>query len=224
MNFLAGLKKAGWIVAGGITGALLLVGASLVLILLVGGDGPALPYFGVGHIIEKWKQTWTSEGICIFFFAVGIVGFALGGVMGWRHSQIVKKWFAPTLTFAIPIILFLWMLNNYASHVTIPREMKLTDCTSNNVFVQFIVPKGKNYRLALAAPSSSTNIISGRVSILNGTIAVTNFPIGSNKAENQCDFFRAGVSYNVEITFDQPPPSSTAIWLHWLQAYRDRNN
>jgi hypothetical protein len=223
MNFLAGSKKAGWIVAGGITGALLLIGVSLVLILLVGGDGPALPYFGVGHIIEKWKQTWTSEGICIFFAVSGVIGFAVGAVVGWRNLQIIKKWFAPTLTFAIPIILLLWMLNNYAGHVTFPREMKLTDCTNKIISVQLTVPKGRNYRLVLAAPSSSTNIVSGYVSILNGVNAVTNFPIGSNKAENQCDFFRAGVSYNIEITFDQPPPSVTSIWLHWLQAYRDRN-
>lgn len=34
---------------------------------------------------------------------------------------------------------------------------------------------------------------------------------------------RAQRNYNVIIVFSQPPPPSTSIWLHWLQAYKDRD-
>lgn len=91
---------------------------------------------------------------------------------------------------------------------------------------------------------------SGNVRILGETNQnqPTAFPIGSELAQ-QCNWlemdgipysfaltgFRnsncpsldhlihGAKDYDVKIVFSQPPPTSTSIWLHWFQAYKDRD-
>ena len=206
---------------GGIAGALWLVGLASILTLLISVEGPALPYFGIGHAIENWKHSWSDKRIDVFFVSIGAMGFALGMIAGWRRSAVVQKWFVPTVTYATPIVLCLWLLNNYAGRVAVPCKTKLTDCTNNPVAVQLAVPKGRNYRLVLAAPPGSSNTFSGHARITDGASRATNFSFGNNRAEAQCDFLRAQTSYIIEIQFDQPPLPATSLWLHWLQAVRD---
>lgn len=220
MKSTARFKKFAWIIAGSIVGAVALTSSSIILVLLISGTCVALPFFG--SVIETWTKQWTLEGIYSVFIIAGCVGLVFGAFLGKRHLQTIQKWFSSALILGIPMIFCLWLFYGCASHVAIPREIKLTDCTNNTVLVQLTVPKGRNYRLVLTAPSGSTNIVSGRVIISSGATAITNFSIGSNTGEQQCDFFHAESRYNVEIKFDQTP-SSTSIWLRWLQAYKDRS-
>jgi hypothetical protein len=221
MKSITRLKEFACIIKGGVTGTLLLVVSGLVLALLISGSGPALPYFGIGHIIESWKKTWTNEGIYTVFVAVGVIGFLLGAIAGWRRSQIIQKWFAPSVVFTIPVMLCLWLLNYYASYIETPHSIKLIDCTNSTVKVQFKAPKGRFYRLALAISPGSTNTFSGRVYILRGTSIVTNFIISSVEDETQCGLLHAQTNYDMEITFDRLPPPSTSVWLRWLQTSKD---
>jgi hypothetical protein len=72
-------------------------------------------------------------------------------------------------------------------------------------------------------PSGTTNTFSGHIEILDGKYTVTNFPIGIQQAEQQCDFLRGQTNYDINIFFDQMPPQSTSIWLYWREGYMDRH-
>lgn len=214
------LKRFLWIIASGITGTLLSIGVFFILILLISGWGPALPYLGIGRTIEKWEQTWTIQGIYTASIAVGVIGFLLGVVASWRHLWMIQKCFAPTIAFSIPMILIGWLLHIYASHVEVPQNLKLADCSKETI-IHLKVPKGRYYRLVIAPPSGATNIFSGYINISDETM-FTNISIGPNLLEQPCDFFHAQSNYNIKITFDQSPPASTLLELHWLQTQRDR--
>jgi len=124
--------------------------------------------------------------------------------------------------------------------------MKIIDCTNKVTKVRFKFPKGRGCDLMLATASSPTNAFSGHIRITSGTIAVIDFPIraeqrpwlqrygvpisfiltGDSMNTNSpplYQFVQAQKDYDIEIVFDQPPPPSTSIWLHWQQAYKDRD-
>ncbi|MGH7953129.1 MAG: hypothetical protein ACREFE_14605 [Limisphaerales bacterium] len=205
------------IIAGGVTGAFLLCGISVILVIVVGEIIPIAPW--IGYIF--FVPLWTLERVYSVFIIAGIAGFILGLIK--RNSPIIQKCSAPALILGIPLIFGLWIFYGVASHVETPRQIKLTDITNSIVTVHFKVPKGRNYHLELSIPSGSTNAFSGSVSILNGASTITNFPIGSAQADVQCNFFHAQTNYNMEIRFNQQPPPSTSLWLDWLQAYKDRD-
>ena len=205
---------------GGIVGAVTLVCVSVILILLVSGAGASLPF--IGHVIETWTRQWTLEGIYTVFITASFMGFILGAFFSKKHLQVVQKWFSSALILGIAMTFCLWLFYGYASHVEFPRNLKLADCT-NTTTIHLKVPKGRYYRLVLTMPSGSTNVFSGRINISDGVSTVTNLSIGFNQMEQQCNFFHAQSNYDINITFDQPPPPSTSIWLHWLQAYKDRD-
>lgn len=208
--------------AGGVTGALLSAGIVLILMILISGYGPALPYFRIGNIIEKYKQTWTLENVYSTVAVAGIIGFLIGTVVGWKHSPLIQKWFGPTVSLGIPVILFGWFLHVYASYVEVPQNLKLADCSNSTTKIHLKIPKGRYYRIVLALPSGSTNIFSGRINISDEISTITNLSIGSSQTEQQCNFLHAQSNYDLEITFDHSPPPSTSIELHWLQTQRDK--
>lgn len=221
MGPITRLKELAWIIAGGITGAVAFVGLSVVLVLFISGAGAALPY--LGHFIEKWTRQWTLEGPYTVFVAAGCVGFVFGAFVGKRHIHIIRKWFSAAIIGGMPMIFILWLVYACANGVQRPREIKLADCTNSVIRVHIEAPKGHFYRLVFKTPPGSTNIFSARVNILCDTLVVTNFPIDFNQTEAQCSFLHAQTAYDIEIKFDPMPPSSTSVWLHWLQAYKDRD-
>jgi hypothetical protein len=88
---------------------------------------------------------------------------------------------------------------------------------------------------------------SGDVCISPPTTPLIHFPIGSPMAK-QCNWLeQAGIpysfaltgpwntncvrldyalhaadEYHIRIVFNQPPPSSSSIWLYWVQAVKDK--
>jgi hypothetical protein len=216
------LKRFFWMFAGGITGGLLSAGIVLVLMLLISGYGPALPHFGIGKIITEYIQVWTLEKVYQALVIAGIVGFPIGTIAGWKHSQAVQKWFGPVASFGILAILFGRFLYVYASHVEVPQKLKLADCSTSTTKIHLKIPKGRYYLIVLALPSGSTNVFSGHINISDEMSAITNLSIGSSQTEQPCNFLHAQSNYDLEITFDQLPPPSTSIELHWLQTQRDK--
>ena len=221
MNVISKLKAFAWILGGGIVGAVALTSSSVILVLLISGAGTTIPLFG--HIVKQWTERWTIEGTYAVFIAAGCVGFVFGALAGMRHGHIIRKWFSAAIIGGIPMIFVLWLIYACAMGVQRPREMKLADCTNDFLRVHLKTPKGHTYRLVFATPSGSINVFSTRVNIFEKATTVTNLSIGSNQTEAQCDFLRAQTDYDIEIKFDRLPPSSTSVWLHWEQAYKDRD-
>jgi hypothetical protein len=158
-----------------------------------------------------------------------------------------RKWLSPIITSGILAILFLWVLYQVGIHTEIPHQMKLVDCTNSTLKVHLKVPKGSTYSLVLSTPGVGMEVHSpykfaGRVHISDGTHATIEFPIGSDFSEScnwipdstgfiltrgtNCPdlsrFVHPQVDYDIEIVFGEPPPSSTSIWLCWLQTPRDK--
>ncbi|HEV2437652.1 MAG TPA: hypothetical protein VG077_16785 [Verrucomicrobiae bacterium] len=132
--------------------------------------------------------------------------------------------------------------------IIIPHSMKLVDCTNDVVTFHLRIPKGNSYSLVLATPGKGMSIISpyqfyGQVYVSDGTLMKIEFPIGSdytmpcnwlkdssglilNGKSTNCpvldEFIRSGQNYDFKIVFDKPPPSSTSIWLVWMQAVKDK--
>jgi hypothetical protein len=223
MKLIAKFKELGWIIAGGITGAVVLIGVGVVLFLLISGIGVTIPYFGIGYLTEKWTNKWFLEGIYTAFVAMGCVGVIIGGLIAKWRPQIIQKWFTATIIWGIPMIFCLWLLYDVARHIEIPRKLKLSDCTNSTTKIHLKTPKGNYYRLVLAIPSDSTNTFTGHVYVFEREFSVTNFSIGSDKTAELCNYLRSQKDYDLEIAFNQSPPPSTSIWLHWAQAYKDRD-
>jgi len=58
--------------------------------------------------------------------------------------------------------------------------------------------------------------------VLDGAFEVTNFEIGSDRVERECDFLDPRKEYDFEVLFDRAPPVSATLWLRWLQTYREK--
>jgi len=149
---------------------------------------------------------------------------------------------------AIPLIISAWLLYSYTTRISIPHTVKLADCTNNMTAFHVMIPKGHAYHLELKVPEiqvmtdgtvTSSYKFSGRVRILNGENLVADFPIDSDKAwlTSSCfvitgvdfqntnlpplnQFVQAQKNYDIQITLD-PPPTSSSIWLYWLQSKLD---
>ena len=145
-RFNSARKKLFEVAASGLAGAVLIICASLCVIILVGDGGPALPYFGIGHVIEKWRQSWTEDGIYTFLILVGFVGFPLGVIIGLRYPETTRKWNMLAALLAVPLFFIGGLIYAYSSHVEFPRKLKLADCSKATI-VHFETPKGHYYRL-----------------------------------------------------------------------------
>ncbi|MGA2868519.1 MAG: hypothetical protein ABSF34_05095, partial [Verrucomicrobiota bacterium] len=169
-----------------------------------------------------FSQEGILEKVYLALAIAGVVGFPVGTFVGWKHSQAVQKWFGPVAGFGILAILFGWFLYVYASHVEVPQKLKLVDCSTSTTKIHLKIPKGHYYRIVLVLPSGSTNVFSGRINISDEISAITNISIGSSQIEQQCNFLHEQSNYDLEINFDQLPPPSTSIELHWLQTQQDK--
>jgi hypothetical protein len=197
------------ILKSGITGALALT--SICIILFFIGFTVREPF--VSYLYSKTFAKCSLEGL---FIATGGIGFVLGLIVRQRFP-IIQRSTAPMVVAAIPLIIIGWLFNGYAMRVSTPREMKLADCTNSTEYIHFKAPKGHNFQLVF----SSTATLSGHVRVIDETSKTIDFPINSNQIEEQFNFFRPQKDYDVQITFDQSPPSSTSLWLHWMEARID---
>ena len=133
-------------------------------------------------------------------------------------------------------------------YTEVPRSMKLAECTNNPVKFHLHMPKGNSYYLVLgtAQPEMMNKVpiqFSGTVRI-EGTATKIEFPVSSDLATSSGNwltnagliltwdanysswkqFIQPDKDYNFEITFDKAPPTSTSIWLHWIQTIREKNS
>lgn len=208
------LNKAFLVIKSGILGALALTGICIILFIV----GFAVRGSFVSYLYSKTLAKCSLESL---FIATSGIGFILGLVMRRRFPKI-QRGITPLAGAAIPLIAGAWLLYTYASYSEIVRSAKLADCT-NTTAIHLKVPKGHYYRFILVVPSGSTNAFSGRMNISDGELTVTNFYIGFDQTEQQGNFLQAETNYNINISFDRPPPPSTSIWLYWREGYRDRH-
>jgi hypothetical protein len=247
MTFVTGFKKFVWIGAAGITGAFVSALIGIVLLFIIGIGGAIIAaYVPFGsHFVSKW----TLEGVYITIISASGVGLILGCFAIRRHQQVIQKWFAPLFILGVFMAFGLWLVYNYANHVEFIREVKLADCNDNILKINLNVPKGRNYCLVLATPEITnygeipSYTFSGRVHISDHSSSVVDFPISSDRSQQDklqsvlglsltgssntnCPslsrFIQAEGHYSIEIVFDKPPPPSTSIWLKWAQARKDR--
>jgi hypothetical protein len=214
------MRKLFLLVGGGYIGLILSVAFSATLILLVGGGGPALPYFGIGHVIVRWRQTWTIADSCAVFIVAAFIGVLLGVIIARRYPHVVAKLCGLSVFLGIPLALCGWFLYSFGAHVETPKRLKLADCTKVTT-IHLKIPKGRYYQIAFTLPTNATNGFSGHLIVSNDTTVITNVPISSYQPDLACGFFLAESNYVVEIDLDQTPPVSTSVWLHWLQSYKD---
>jgi hypothetical protein len=202
------------IIKSGVTGALALTGICIILFII----GFAFRGQFISYLYQKTFARCSFDGLLI---ATSGIGFILGLVMR-RRFPIIQRGIVLLACAAIPLIAGAWLLYTFASYSEVVRNMKLADCTSTTT-IHLKVPRGHHYYFMLAVPSGSTNAFAGHMNILDGESAVTNFYIGSDQTEQQGDFLYAETNYDIKISFDQPPPPSTSIWLYWREGYKDRH-
>ena len=242
MKFI-GFKEPAAIIKSGIVGALALPGICIILIIVANLMSAALPF--IAYPIAKLQTKYTLEELLI---TSGSIGFVLGMTVR-RRLPVIHKGIVPLVIAAVPLIIGAWLLNAYAIRVSIPRHMKLADCTNSVVKFHLNVPKGYDYTLGLNTSGvqqmpngtlTSSYKFSGHIRIASGAVFITDFPFDSDRTlliasgfiltgikgqstnlPTLSGFIQAQRAYDIEITFDPPPPRSSSIWLHWLQTIKD---
>jgi hypothetical protein len=107
-------------------------------------------------------------------------------------------------------------------------------------------PTGELFQVVLGVPYADTNELSfrGELVFRHATGTVARVPVGShevmpcnwldnhddapgvagyiltwsrtNAAERLDSLFTSGQTYDVEVRFSEPPPLTSALWLHWI--------
>jgi hypothetical protein len=125
-----------------------------------------------------------------------------------------------------------------------PREQKLADCTTNALAFRLAWPTGELFQVVLGVPYTDTNALSfrGELVFRQSTGTVARVPVGShdvtscNWLDNHASaphvagyiltwsrtnaldsLFTKGQSYDVEVRFNEPPPPTSTLWLHWIE-------
>jgi hypothetical protein len=132
-------------VRGGLTVAVALVASSILGLVGMAVLAPGAP--SIGQIVGRWAAKWTIDSDLTVFMVIGVLGFVLGSFIGKRCSCAIRKWFGCVMIAGIPIIVCLWFMDNYASRVSAPASLKITDCTNTMMRVRLKVPVGRHYRL-----------------------------------------------------------------------------
>jgi hypothetical protein len=218
MKIIWQLKEIGCRIASGLTTAVAFIAITGILIVSIGFLGSRIPWMG-GRIQSWILNAPTNSEILI---ALGTLGFALGMLFDKFFPGNTRKHFVHGILFGTPVILVLWFMNDYISHIPAINSRKLIDCSKNDITLHLKVPKGKYFRLDLKAPPDLANDVKAQINILSGTTTVTNFQIGSKRSEVQCPFFLAESNYEIEVFFDGNIPSGTSLWLRWLQTSKER--
>ena len=231
------------IIKSGITGALALTSACIILAVVAN-------IIRVPCIAFLYAKSIAQCSLQGFFIATSGLGFILGLIIR-RRLPVIQKGIAPMAVAAIPLIVGVWLLNAVSSRVEIPCQIKLADCTNGTVIIHTRIPKGRNHHLVLATPEiqmmkdgslKSSFRFSGRIRILSNGVLTVEIPIDSDSTWLTPDGFvltgvgfhntnspplsrviQAQKDYDIEITFHPPPSTSSSIWLYWKQAVKDRD-
>ncbi len=202
---------------GSVVVALLFAVCGVILLLLAIGYVPALPYFSIGTHFENWRRTWTDDGLLIYLLIASLIGFVVGIKTRRRYSRQIEKSFVPLVVLGLFAFFALWFLHNIAIEKRIPQRTKLIDCTNVISSLHFQVPRGNSYSFEF----SSSDNFSCHLDISSGLYS-TNFLITKNEQIAYCNFLTGQTDCDLKIVFDQPSSQPIAVWLHWLQSRRDR--
>jgi len=202
---------------GGIVGALLFAACYFILLLLVIGYVPALPYFSIGTRFENWRKIWTDSGLLVSLLIASLIGFTVGIKTRRRYSSLIEKSFAPLVVLGLFAFFALWFLHNIAIGKRIPQRTKLIDCTNAISSLHFQVPRGRSYSFEF----SSSDNFSCHLDVSSGSYS-TNFLITKNEEMAYCNFLTGQTNCDLKIVFEPPPSQPIAVWLRWLQSRRDR--
>ncbi len=164
------------IVVGGITGAFLLTGitvlASVVVALLIDLLAP------LGWKFDFYTKEVSLEREYVAFIVAGIIGFALGAIM--RDAKRIEGWSPKACIWIIPLLSVLTLWYFASSNLEHARQMKIVDCTDRPVRVEFKLPKGRGFQLRLV-PGLNAFPIGGHVQLTDMAAHVTNdFDINSD--------------------------------------------
>jgi hypothetical protein len=230
----------------GVTGALALAGAFIILIIALTLTSTSLPW--TAHIYQE------SLATCTLSFLLTMVtgtGFILGIILR-RRLPVLKKGFAPMVVAAIPMIIGTWFVYQYATRVEFPRKMKLAEDANGTFKFHLKIPSGRYYSMKLFVPgiqhlpngkAVSTYTFSGHISISNNAGLIADFPLDSSHIPPSSDgfilagagvknsdlpalnkFIQASRDYDIKVSLNPPPPPASSLWLCWQQTYRDRSN
>lgn len=228
------------IIKSGVVGTLVLNGITTILFLF----GFAYRNEFISSLYQRIFAQCSFEGL---FIATSGIGFILGILARRRIS--LRNEIILIAAFSFPLIIGVWLIDSFASHASTPHSIKLADCTNEITSIHLKVPKGHAYQLELITPEThaapngtiaSTYKFSGHIHISQGLSLIADFPIGSDNAwltgtgfvltgvgtQNTNvpplgKFVEAGKSYQIEITLNPPPSSTSSIWLYWLQSRMD---
>jgi hypothetical protein len=232
-------------VKDGIVGALAFSGFCLVLIIVANVFRHTLPV--VACFLNYLARECTLAELLT---TAGCVGFVFC-VLVRRRLRSIQSGMLPLAVAAIPLIIGAWLLDDFAGRVSIAQNAKLTDFTNNPVNIEFQTPRGHGFVLTLEVPdikmdggsgvSRSAYVFSGRVRVVSKENTIADFPVSSQQATlTSRGFILTGVSgwntnapdltklikshsaYQLEVFLNPAPPQSSALWLSWRQAARDK--
>jgi hypothetical protein len=151
------------------------------------------------------------------------------------------KRFLATLAFLIPISVIAACAAGYlyraAQNTSVPRLVKLTNCTNQIVAAVFRAPKGMLFHLVLGGASEFSG--SGVVHV--GTNKVQEFQFDDATA-TRCNWLddkgypnarilnwnaeprlnlAAGSSAVIKVSFEKMPPTNATLWISFVQRYGD---
>ncbi len=156
-------------------------------------------------------------------------------------SRIIKIVCITTAALAVVGSIALWV--NYKIHrIPIPKREKLADCTSETLSFLMTVRYHSPYTIVLGLPYTSTGQLSfrGEMQLRQTTQIVARIPISSddmtycnwldpkagtglagyiltwsrtNREERLNNILMRDQTYDVQVTFSQPPPKDSSLWL-----------
>jgi hypothetical protein len=134
----------------------------------------------------------------------------------------------------------------FSSGCGIPQEQKLADCTTNDFGFTMRVQYRPPYQFLLSMPHSETGKISfaGEIVLKQAASVVADIPISShdavpcnwleqdhglscyiltwsrtNQGQRLNDVFFQKHSYEVRVTFTEPPPAQSSLWLSSIAGF-----
>jgi hypothetical protein len=122
----------------------------------------------------------------------------------------------------------------------VPQQQKVADCTTNSLDFSMTVEYSRPYAFVLGIPQSQTGQLSfrGEIVLQQNTGIVARIPIsshdvtpcswldstaglsgyiltwgGTNQEDRLSDVLVQRQTYDVHVTFDEPPPITSSLWL-----------
>jgi hypothetical protein len=149
--------------------------------------------------------------------------------------------FRAALALIMPTVMIVACVVGYfyrmAQNTSMPRRVKLAECTNQIVSAFFPVPKGMLFHIVLGGADE----FSGSGVVYVETNKVQEFHFDSTTA-TPCNWLdnkgysnahilnwnteprlqlTAGTSANITVSFERPPPTNATLWISFVQRYAD---